>query len=132
MGVFESLGASSTLIKPHLYNELMLFTFLESCSEGSSEASPTRSLVSHEPTTHHFWEGGGGKGAILNSLLLKETPITGTLWGGLSAVSVRKAWGEPKSSPVLSTLLSAVHRRWSKICPSHLHNTCVLLHLLWG
>jgi len=38
-------------------------------------------------------EGGGGKGAILNSLLLKETPITGTLWGSLSAVSVRKGLG---------------------------------------
>lgn len=81
MGVLESLGASSALIKPHLNNEHMLFIFLESCSEGSREASPTGSLVARVPAAHHLGEGGGGKGAILNSLLLKETPITGTLWG---------------------------------------------------
>jgi len=90
MGVLESLRASSALIKPHLNNEHMLFIFLESCSEGSREASPTGSLVARVPTAHHLRVGGGGKGDILNSLLLKEAPITGTLWGGLSAVSVRK------------------------------------------
>jgi hypothetical protein len=82
MGVLESLGASSALIKPHLNNEHMLFIFLESCSEGSREASPTGSLVARGPAAHHLGEEGGGKGAILNSLLLQGTPITGTLWGG--------------------------------------------------
>jgi len=81
MGVLERLGASPALIKPHLNNEQMLFIFLESCSEGSREASPTGSLVARVPDAHHLGEGGGGKGAILNSLLLRETPIAGTLWG---------------------------------------------------
>ena len=44
MGVLESLGASSALIKPHLNNEHMLFIFLES-SEDNSKASPAGSLV---------------------------------------------------------------------------------------
>jgi len=83
MGVLESVGAGFALIKPHLNNEHMLFIFLESCSEGSRETSPTGSLVAPGPAEHPLGEGGGGKGAILNSLLLKETPKTGTLWGGL-------------------------------------------------
>lgn len=109
MGVLESLGASSALIKPHLNNEHMLFIFLESCSEGSREASPTGSLVARVPAAHHLGEGGGGKGAILNSLLLKETPITGTLWGSLSAVSVRKGLGSANvfSSPFNAALCRA-------------------------
>lgn len=82
MGVLESLGASSALIKPHLNNEHMLFIFFESCCEGSKEASPTGSLVACGPAAHHLEEGAGGEGAILNSLLLQETPIAGTLWGG--------------------------------------------------
>jgi len=106
MGVLKSLGASSALIKPHLNNEHMLFIYLESCSEGSREASPKRSLVAHGPATHHMGEGGGGKGAILNSLLLKETPITGTLWGGLSGFSLGKALGSANffSSPFNAAL----------------------------
>jgi len=52
MGVLESLGASSALNKPHLSNDHMLFIFLERCSEGSREVSPTGSLVAR----------GGGRG----------------------------------------------------------------------
>lgn len=82
MGVLRSLGASSALIKSHLNNEHMLFIFLKSCSQGSSKAPPTGSLVARGPAAHHLEEGGRGNGAILNSLLLQETPIAGTLWGG--------------------------------------------------
>jgi len=67
------MGASSALIKPHVNNEHMLFTFLESCSEGSTEASPTGSLGVPAPTDHPLGEGGGGKGAILNSLIEGKT-----------------------------------------------------------
>jgi len=80
MGILESLGANSALSRPHLNNEHMPFIFLESYSDGRREASPTGSLVARVPASHPLGEVGGCKGAILNSLLLKETPKTGTLW----------------------------------------------------
>jgi len=58
MGVLESVGASSALIMPHLNNEKMLFIFLESCSEGSREASPTGSLVARVPAAHILGQEG--------------------------------------------------------------------------
>jgi len=61
VGVLESLGANSALIKPHLNNEHMLFIFLESCTEVSREASPTGSLVAPGPADHPLGEGWGGK-----------------------------------------------------------------------
>jgi len=81
-------GASSALIKPHLNNEHMLFIFLESCSEGSREASPTGSLVARGPATHHLGEGGGRQGCYFKLSVIEGNTHNWSIVGQLSAVSM--------------------------------------------